>query len=239
MLNKEKHQLIMGQILRDIYSDTAIAPLLGFKGGTCAYLFYDLPRFSVDLDFDLLFANGDVENTKKLVFVTIGNILPKYGVIKDSYIKFNTIFFLLSYGDVDHNIKIEINTRRGIVRTEDRYSVQEYLGIVMLVAKKPYMFSSKLVALTTRTNSAMRDVYDVWYFLKNHFDALEEYIKEKTNKDLKSYLTDCILHIENIKDNQILSGLGELLDEKQKIWVKTDLRKEVVFLLKNYQSVLK
>ena len=65
------------------------------------------------------------------------------------------------------------------------------------------------------------------------------YIKEKTNKNLKSYLTDCILHIENIKDNQILNGLGELLDEKQKIWVKTDLRKEVVFLLKNYQSVLK
>ncbi|PIZ76423.1 hypothetical protein COY05_01425 [Candidatus Peregrinibacteria bacterium CG_4_10_14_0_2_um_filter_38_24] len=54
MLNKEKHQLIMGQILRDIYSDTEISSLLGFKGGTCAYFFYNLPRFSVDLDFDLL-----------------------------------------------------------------------------------------------------------------------------------------------------------------------------------------
>jgi len=54
MLNKEKHQLIMGQILKDIYTDTSIAPLLGFKGGTCAYFFYGLPRFSVDLDFDLL-----------------------------------------------------------------------------------------------------------------------------------------------------------------------------------------
>jgi len=30
MLNKEKHQLIMGRILRDIYSDAAIASLLGF-----------------------------------------------------------------------------------------------------------------------------------------------------------------------------------------------------------------
>lgn len=239
MLNKEKHQLIMGQILRDIYSDTVIASFLGFKGGTCAYFFYDLPRFSVDLDFDLLFAKNEVENTKKLVFETIGNTLLRYGVIKDSYIKFNTIFFLLSYGDVDHNIKIEINTRAGIVRSEDCYSVQEYLGIAMLVAKKPYMFSSKLVALTTRTNFAMRDVYDVWFFLKNHFDVEEEYIKEKTNKDLKLYLTDCITHIENIKDNQILNGLGELLDEKQKIWVKINLRKEVVFLLKNYQSVLK
>lgn len=34
MLNKEKHQLIMGQILKDIYTDISIASLLGFKGGT-------------------------------------------------------------------------------------------------------------------------------------------------------------------------------------------------------------
>jgi len=54
MLNKEKYQLTIGQILKDIYTDTSISPLLGFKGGTCAYFFYNLPRFSVDLDFDLL-----------------------------------------------------------------------------------------------------------------------------------------------------------------------------------------
>ena len=43
----------MGQILKDIYTDVSISPLLGLKGGTCAYFFYGLPRFSVDLDFDL------------------------------------------------------------------------------------------------------------------------------------------------------------------------------------------
>ena len=49
----------MGRILKDIYTDVSIAPLLGFKGGTCAYLFYGLPRFSVDLDFDLLEVNEE------------------------------------------------------------------------------------------------------------------------------------------------------------------------------------
>ena len=44
----------MGYILKDIYADITINSLLGFKGGTCAYFFYNLPRFSVDLDFDLL-----------------------------------------------------------------------------------------------------------------------------------------------------------------------------------------
>jgi len=76
MLNREKHQLIMGQILKDIYTDVSISPLLGLKGGTCAYFFYGLPRFSVDLDFDLLVIN---EKNQKLVLEKIVAILSKYG----------------------------------------------------------------------------------------------------------------------------------------------------------------
>ncbi|NCU42285.1 MAG: hypothetical protein EOM19_06240, partial [Candidatus Moranbacteria bacterium] len=95
MLNREKHELIMTQILKDIFTNTEIAPLLGFKGGTAAYFFYGLPRFSVDLDFDLLENN---EIFRKNIFEKIERILSKYGVIKDSQQKENTIFFLLSYG---------------------------------------------------------------------------------------------------------------------------------------------
>jgi len=72
MLNKEKHQLIMGRILKDVYTDVLIAPLLGFKDGTCAYFFYGLPRFSVDLDFDL-FSPDEIKQT--LLFDTIRKIL--------------------------------------------------------------------------------------------------------------------------------------------------------------------
>ena len=103
MLNKERHQMMMGRILRDIYTDISIASFLGFKGGTCVYLFYDLTRFSADLDFDL-FAPSD-EN-KKIVFEKIIKILEKYGEIKDSQIKRFTIFALLSYGGHYRHIKI-------------------------------------------------------------------------------------------------------------------------------------
>ena len=54
MLDIQKHKFILVSILKDIYSNSSLGPLLGFKGGTAAYLFYKLPRFSVDLDFDLL-----------------------------------------------------------------------------------------------------------------------------------------------------------------------------------------
>ena len=57
----------MGQILKDIYTDISIGPLLGFKGGTCAYFFYNLPRFSVDLDFDLLEVSE--ENKNETIFM--------------------------------------------------------------------------------------------------------------------------------------------------------------------------
>ena len=136
MLNKEKHQLIMGQILKDIYTDIMISPLLGFKGGTCAYLFYDLPRFSVDLDFDLLEIN---EENQKMIFEKIINILSEYGQIKDQYLKRFTIFAILSYGDDDHNIKIEISLRKFVENMNESYEIKEYLGISMFAAKKDYL----------------------------------------------------------------------------------------------------
>jgi len=226
----------MGRILRDIYADASIASRLGFKGGTCAYFFYNLPRFSVDLDFDLLKAD---EADQKMAFGAVKKILEQHGEIKDSHIKRYTIFFLLSYGDVDHNVKVEINIRMRIPASREHFELKEYLGISMLVGKKPYLFASKLAALTLRNETAMRDIYDIWYFAKSNWDIDTDALKMRTNKSVKEHLADCIAIIEQVKDNQIPQGLGELLNEKEKAWVKNHLRKEAVFFLKNYQSVLK
>lgn len=237
MLNKEKHQLIMGRILRDIYSDTSISSLIGFKGGTCAYFFYGLSRFSVDLDFDLFTTD---EATQQMVYEKIGVMLKPYGEVKDHYIKRNTIFFLLSYGDTDHNVKVEINVRILMPDIKEHYELKEYLGISMLAGKKDYLFASKLAALTDRRTLAMRDIYDVWFFAKNNWDINVEVLKARTGKTIKEHMADCIPVVESVKDNEILRGLAELLpDEKAKAWVKNHLREETVFLLKNYQSVLK
>lgn len=237
MLNKEKHQLIMGRILRDIYSDTSMSSLIGFKGGTCAYLFYGLTRFSVDLDFDL-FSND--EATRRMVYEKIGGMLKSYGEVKDRYIKRNTIFFLLSYGDAEHNVKVEISLRIPTPDIKECYELKEYLGISMLAGKKDYLFTGKLVALTDRRLIAMRDIYDAWFFAKNNWDINAGVLKVRTGKTIKEHIADCIVVIKSVKDNEILRGLGELLpDEKAKAWVKAHLREEAVFLLKNYQTVLK
>ena len=105
-LNTPVHKNVLLQILKDVYSDSAIAPFLGFKGGTAAFMFYGLSRFSVDLDFDLL-----DDSKEDIVFERIEKILKKYGVIKQATRKRFSIFFLLSYQEHAHNIKVEINRR--------------------------------------------------------------------------------------------------------------------------------
>ena len=225
----------MGQILRDIYSDSSIAPLLGFKGGTCAYFFYNLPRFSVDLDFDLFDSS---EATKKIVFEKVEKILVKYGTIKDRHTKFYTVFFLLSYGTEDRNIKVEINVRPEARDSARYYAPKDYLGIPMLIPSPEYMFACKLVALTERPETAMRDIYDVHYFAKNNWEFDIEVIEKRTNQSVADQLTKCIDTIAKVKDNEIMQGLGELVDEKAKVWVKKHLRAETIFLLKNYLAAI-
>jgi len=237
MLNRQKHQLLMGKILRDIYTDISISSLLGFKGGTCAYFFYGLSRFSVDLDFDLL---DNTLETQTLVFEKIKKILSKHGDIKNSYMKRFTLFALLSYGTEDDNIKIEINVRDLFPKAREYYQLKDYLGVSMLVANEEFLFSNKLAALTLRKEIAMRDVYDINYFAKSNWSIDEEIIRFWTNKTVKSYLEECISFIENIKDNKVLLGLGELVStEEEKDWIRNNLKKDTIFMLKSYISVLK
>jgi predicted nucleotidyltransferase component of viral defense system len=223
MLDRNVHKTILLQILKDIYTDASLGPVLGFKGGTAANFFYDLGRFSVDLDFDLL--NGDKE---AFVFEKIEKILNEYGTIKEKYTKKHTLLFVISYDEKSQNIKVEINRRV----FGSRYELKNYLGISMLIMVRGDMFAHKLVAVLERVKTANRDVYDIWYFLKNQWPINKKIVEKRTRINFKDYLKKCIVFIESLSDRNILSGMGELLDEKQKAWAKTNLRKDTVFLLK-------
>ena len=78
MLDLNKHKFFIVQILKDIYADIELANNLGFKGGTALMLFYDLPRFSVDINFNLL----DLSKSN-LIYEKLKKILLRYGRIKD------------------------------------------------------------------------------------------------------------------------------------------------------------
>ncbi len=225
MLEIQKHKSILIQILKDIYYDSQLGPLLGLKGGTCAYLFYGLPRFSVDLDLNLL----QIQK-KDMVFENIHRVIKKYGEVKESREKRFILFFLLSYEEKAQNIKVEISKKV----FPNHYEVRNYLGIPMLLLKKEDMFSHKLVALLERNKIANRDLFDIWFFAKNNWDFNKELLELRVKMDWKSYLKKCVNEVEKVDEKRILQGLGELLDKNQKGWVKDNLKKEVIFFLKFY-----
>lgn len=225
-LDPIKHKNILLKILKDIFVSHTLGPILGFKGGTAAYLFYNLNRFSVDLDFDLL------ELTKEdFVFEGIKEILEKYGVLKEAAKKKSRLYFLLAYDQKEpgaQNIKIEIN----LVDFGSKYEVKTYLGISMKVMVKEDMAAHKMVAMLEREGKANRDIFDVWYFLENDWPINKEIIEQRTGMVFKDFLKECVGLIEKVSNQNILAGMGELLDEEQKVWAKARLKDDVLFQLK-------
>ena len=223
MLNIEKHKGVLIRILKDIYTDNTLGPVLGFKGGTAALLFYDLSRFSVDLDFDLL----DPEQ-EDYVLERVGKIVAAYGKIKEQKKKHFTLFYELSYSEADHNIKVEINRRN----FGSKYEVMNYFGISMKVMDKEDMFANKLVALYERAERANRDIFDVWFFLQNSWPINKELVEKRTGTTFKEFVAKCIEKLEKVSGRAILSGMGELMNARQKDWARAKLKTETLFLLK-------
>lgn len=217
------HKTILFQILKEIYSDTTIAPFLGFKGGTAALMFYGLNRFSIDLDFDLL-----DDSKEDYVFERVTGIVKKYGKLKESSKKRFNLLCVLSYEDKSRNIKIEINRRK----FGSRYEIKTYLGISMMVMVLEDMFANKLMAMHERIGKTSRDIYDVWFFLEHRFPLNQEIVEQRAKMSFKKLMEKCIKQLETMNNKNILDGLGELLTSSQKDWARTKLRIETIALLK-------
>lgn len=223
MVDIDLHRSVFVGILRAIYSDVFLRNTLGFKGGTAAMFCYGLPRFSVDLDFNLL----DPEK-KTVIFERLKTLLGQFGELKEATEKHFTLFFLLNYKKGERNLKIEISKRP----LKAEYKISQYLGISMLVMVEADMAAAKLAALLTRKRFAPRDIFDIWYFLKNLWSINEEFLKVQISMSLVSALTAAVKKVQPVKATELLGGLGELLDNKQKTWAREHLIEDTIFQLR-------
>lgn len=228
MLNTTLHRTVLIQILKKIYSDSSIGPKMGFKGGTAAMMFYGLPRFSVDLDFDLLDPTGETQIMKKVPI-----LLQKIGEVRDAVKKKYTLLFVLSYQKGQRIVKIEISRRPLSV---DSFESKNFLGVPMLVVNQSDMVACKLSALLTRKKFASRDVFDVWYFLDKNWEINEDRLLKETGFSKKIAFEKAIVMVEHIQPELFMPGLGELVDNKTKYWVKEKLKDELLFLLRLKRS---
>lgn len=222
-LNISTHKTILFQILKDIYSNTTISPFLGFKGGTAALMFYNLDRFSVDIDLDLL-----DESKEDLIFDEVVKIVKKYGTLKDMHKKRFNLFCLISYQQNNQKIKVEISRRP----SDSKYEIKTYLGVSMQVMVLPDVVANKLMAMHERIGKTSRDIYDVWFFLSKRFPINRQLVENRSGMSFDKFISKCILQVEKIGNNHILDGLGELLTPSQKDWAKAKLKIETISLLK-------
>ena len=226
-MNTAKHKFYMVNILKDIYSDLELANVLGFKGGSTLMLFHELPRFSVDLDFNLLQTDKE-----KNVYNKIRKIILKYGKIHDEAQKIFGPFLVLDYGTGERKLKIEISNRNAIAE----YETQSYLGINIRLMTLPDMFSHKLCALLDRNELVSRDIFDTWFLLSKQTPVNRQIIEQRMKKPMKEHFQDCIDAIETVKQTQLLDGLGELVNHELKTFVKNKLKNDVLTLLKFYRE---
>lgn len=217
------HKTILFQIIKDINSDTTISPYMGFKGGTAMLMFYELDRFSVDLDFDLL-----DESKEDDVFERVIKIAGKYGTLKETHKKRFILFCMISYDDKSRNIKIQINRRS----FGSRYEIKSYLGVSMQVMVLEDMFANKLMAMSERIGETSRDIYDVWYFLHIRSPINKKIIENRSGLPFNELVKKCIDQIEKTDNRRILQGMGELLTPKRKDWARENLKDETLALLK-------
>lgn len=111
------------------------------------------------------------------------------------------------------------------------------------------MFAHKLCAFISRYQQrdiiANRDLFDINYLFKKIIIPYQPIVIQRFTKMLDKNVTfnDCIdylidfitLHEKDIQKN-ILNGLGELVDEKEKNTIKTNLIKNTLNGLKFYIS---
>lgn len=225
-LNTTKHQNVLVKILKDIYTDATIGTILGFKGGTAAALFYGLDRFSVDLDFDLLDADKE-----EYVFEHVKAILENHGQVKKCWKKRFNLFYVLSYDQKDinaQNVKVEINRRA----FGSKYQVKSFLGISMQVMVREDMAAHKLCAMYERIGRTSRDIFDTQFFLSHDWPVNKKIVEDRMSVSYAKFLGKAVAVMEKFDDSNILSGMGELLTDKQKAWAKAKLKSETLFSLR-------
>jgi hypothetical protein len=83
-----------------------------------------------------------------------------------------------------------------------------------------------------RIGKTSRDIYDVWFFLRQRFPINREIVQERTNLPLDEFLQICIGQLEKMRNRHILDGIGEFLTPSQKDWAKAKLREDTISLLK-------
>lgn len=164
-------------ILNSVYKHN-VGKAMFFTGGTALRFFYNMPRFSEDLDFDtpgLSFKDF----TEMLVYVKKGLLKEGFSIEIDSKkrdniftaeIRFKELMRLYNLTDkrgMDIMIKIEVFKPSWALRSEPGVLSLYGYNFSSFLLERGYALSEKLCALLNRKRG--RDVYDILFMLRKGF----------------------------------------------------------------------
>lgn len=220
-----------------------------FYGGTALRIFYDLDRFSEDLDFALVTPDKNFDISK--YFIYIEKELQAYGLnleittknksnnsnITSAFVKGDTKEHILKffsnnknyeYKDILKSIKIkfeiDINPPSGATY-EEKYKLLPSPHQIKLYDKES-LFAGKIHAILCRnwkTRTKGRDLYDYIFFLANDTRVNLELLK---NKLIDSEYINSI-------DKFDIKVLKELLIKKFKEIDYTEAKEDIIPFIKN------
>jgi predicted nucleotidyltransferase component of viral defense system len=234
MFKNKKHKIHLVKLLIDIFQDSFLGDKLLFKGGTAAYLFYKLDRFSTDLDFDILFNPKDNKDFVEEIQKRVNAIVKKNGyIINDKKDKFNTLYWEISYAQGERNIKIEISKRFN-EKLIPKNKLHNFYGVSINVIALEYLIAQKLITTLYRKKQTNRDLYDSHFYLdsQNATNINYDYIEKYTGLKRKKFLKELLKLVQSKSNHKILDGLGEVLEEEKKSLIKRDLLKNLAILIK-------
>ena len=97
--------------------------------------------------------------------------------------------------------------------------------------------ANKLVAFYERIGKTNRDIYDTWFFFKNDFPINQELVKKGPICPSGISFEPVVTFWKKWTINAF-SPVWGILTEKQKYWVKTKLREDLLFQLRLYLDCL-
>lgn len=198
-------------VLNSIYKHN-LGKMVFFMGGTALRFFYNMPRFSEDLDFDTAGLNFEefseiLEAVKKgLLKEGLDSTLSseKRGSLFVAELYFKDLMMLYEITDargLDLMIKIEIYKPPWELETEPSVLSLYGYNFSSVLLGKGNLLSEKVVALFNRKRG--RDIYDTLFMLRNRFHFNEKVLT--ANKIEGSPKKLILEHLKSLPEKELVS----------------------------------
>lgn len=231
------HKAWMYRLLTAIADNTLLVKSLRFKGGTCAAMRGILPRFSIDLDFDLIDTSQ-----MELVRQHLEKLFKKLGLKIDDSSKVTPQYFLKYKSEPNQRNTVKLDVTFPAPNSNE-YEPVRFIDIDRIIYAQtiPTMFANKLVSITDRYKKygsiAGRDIFDVHTFFMKGYSYKKEIIEERTGKKTDVFFGELIDFIENKITRKIIDqDLNTLLPFNDFQKIRKILKNEVLMFLRPYSK---